>query len=221
MGWRIFQPSEWKGKPRDELRLADRPVRLRSSSAPGIWASGDCHGKGTVTHTACGHFEIVAADSLDQLMHALLILQGAQAPNVALTLNRVALGAFFAIGGYHKLFNASRHSAVTGTLREDGVHALPIMQWVLPSAEFGGGCALILGLLSVLAAFGLFVICVGAIALDAVKRIRAWQPIDRADWLDDLLYLPETLYCVGLTVVMLAGPGAWSVDARIAAFLAG
>jgi hypothetical protein len=33
-------------------------------------------------------------------MHTLLIIQGAQAPNVALTLNRVALGAFFAIGGF-------------------------------------------------------------------------------------------------------------------------
>jgi uncharacterized membrane protein YphA (DoxX/SURF4 family) len=154
-------------------------------------------------------------------MHILLIIQGAQAPNVALTLNRVALGAFFAIGGYHKLFNASRHAALTGTLQDDGVHALPIMQWLLPSVEFGGGCALIIGLLSVLAAFGLSVICIGALALDAVKRIRAWRPIDRADWLGDLLYLPESLYCIGLTVVMLAGPGPWSLDARIAALLAG
>jgi uncharacterized membrane protein YphA (DoxX/SURF4 family) len=74
--------------------------------------------------------------------------------------------------------------------------------------------------LTVLAAFGLFVVCAGAIALDAVKRIRAWQPVDRADWLGDLLYLPESLYCIGLTVVMLAGPGPWSLDARIAALFA-
>jgi uncharacterized membrane protein YphA (DoxX/SURF4 family) len=154
-------------------------------------------------------------------MDVSLILQGAQAPNAALALNRVALGAFFAIGGYHKLFNASRHATLTRTLQDDAVHALPIMQWLLPSVEFGGGVALIIGLLSVLAAFGLFVICFGALALDAVKRIRAWQPIDRADWLSDLLYLPEALYCIGLTVVMLAGPGPWSLDAKIAALLAG
>jgi putative oxidoreductase len=154
-------------------------------------------------------------------MHAFLILQGAQAPNVALTLNRVAIGVFFAISGYHKLFNASRHATLTSTLQDDGVHDVPIMQWLLPSAEFSGGCALIVGFLSVLAAFGLFVICVGALALDAVKRIRSWQPIDRADWLGDLLYVPEALYCIGLTVVMLAGPGPWSLDARIAALLGG
>lgn len=155
-------------------------------------------------------------------MHALiLITQGLHAPNAALTLNRVALGAFFAISGYHKLFNASRHAALSRTLQDDGVHALPFMQWLLPSAEFAGGLALIVGLLSVLAALGLFVISAGAIALDAIKRIRAWQPIDRADWLGDLLYVPEALYCLGLAVVMLAGPGRWSLDAVIVGFLAG
>lgn len=152
-------------------------------------------------------------------MHEFLIIQGAQAPYAALTLNRVALGTFFAISGYHKLFNASRHAALTGTLQGDGVHDLPFMQWLLPSAEFAGGSALILGFLSVLAALGLFVICLGAIALDAVKRIRAWQPLDRADWLGDLLYIPESLYCIGLTVVILGGPGPWSLDAAIEALI--
>lgn len=154
-------------------------------------------------------------------MHVLLLTQGAHAPYLALTLNRVALGVFFAISGYHKLFNASRHAALTRTLQDDGVHGLPLMQWLLPSAEFSGGWALILGFLTVLAALGLFVICAGAIAFDAAKRVRAWQPIDRADWIGDLLYIPEALYCIGLTVVILGGPGPWSLDAIIAAFLAG
>jgi uncharacterized membrane protein YphA (DoxX/SURF4 family) len=154
-------------------------------------------------------------------MHALFLIQGAQAPDVALTLNRAALGVFFVISGYHKLFNASRHEVLTRTLQDDGVHGVPIMRWLLPSAEFSGGLALIVGLLTVIAAFGLFAICAGAVALDAVKRIRLWQPIDRADWLGDLLYVPESLYCIGLAVVMLAGPGPWSFDAIIGALLAG
>ena len=149
----------------------------------------------------------------------LLITQGAQAVNAALALNRMALGVFFAISGYHKLFNASRHATLTRTVQDDGVHAVPIMQWLLPGTEFGGGCALIIGLLSVLAAFGLFVVCAGALSLDAFKRIRAWQPIDRADWLGDLLYVPEGLYCIGLTIIMLAGPGSWSLDSIAAALL--
>lgn len=155
------------------------------------------------------------------MVHLWFFVQGAQDPNAALTLNRVALGAFFAISGYHKLFNASRHATLTRTLQDDGVHAVSIMRWLLPGAEFSGGWALMLGFLSVVAALGLFVICVGALALDAVKRIRTWHPVDRADWLGDLLYVPEALYCIGLSVVMLAGPGAWSLDAKIAALLAG
>ena len=64
---------------------------------------------------------------------------------------------------------------------------------------------------------GLFLVCVGAFSLDAIRRITAWQPINRADWLADVLYLPEVLYCIGLIVVMLGGPGPWSLDALIAA----
>jgi|HubBroStandDraft_1064217.scaffolds.fasta_scaffold02124_7 uncharacterized membrane protein YphA (DoxX/SURF4 family) len=156
-----------------------------------------------------------------ETMDLSFIIKGAQIPDAALTLNRVALGTFFAISGFHKLFNQSRHTALTRTLQDDGVHGIRLMQWLLPSIEFSGGWALLLGLFAVLAAFGLFIVCAGAFALDAVKRIRAWNPIDRADWLGDLLYVPEALYCIGLSVVMLAGPGPWSVDARIVAFLGG
>jgi pyruvate/2-oxoglutarate dehydrogenase complex dihydrolipoamide dehydrogenase (E3) component len=35
------------------------------SSAPGIWALGDCNGRGAFTHTAYNDFEIVAANLLD------------------------------------------------------------------------------------------------------------------------------------------------------------
>lgn len=79
---------------------------------------------------------------------------------------------------------------------------------------------MIIGLLSALAAFGLSVICLGALLFDAIKRVRAWKPIDRADWLGDLLYIPEALYCIGLAVVMLGGPGPWSLDAKIATLIA-
>jgi len=153
-------------------------------------------------------------------MDASLLTMGANAPEVALTLNRVALGVFFGISGYLKLFNATRHMTLASTLREAGVPAVPIMQWLVPGVEFSAGCALVLGALSVLAALGLFVICLFAFKLDAIKRIDGWQPINRADWVGDVLYLPEALYCIGLAAVMLAGPGPWSLDAIIATRLA-
>jgi len=149
-----------------------------------------------------------------------LVTFGAQAPDAALALNRVALGVFFTISGYLKLFNASRHATLTNTLQQAGVPGVPIMRWFVPGVEFSAGSALMLGLLSALAAFGLFIICLFAFRLDAIKRIAGWQPINRADWIGDVLYLPEALYCIGLGVVMLAGPGRWSLDAKLTWVLA-
>jgi putative oxidoreductase len=140
---------------------------------------------------------------------------GAQAPDLALTLNRVALGVFFAISGYLKLFNVTRHATLTRTLEGSGVRAVRVMQWLVPGVEFSAGLALIVGFLSALAAFGVFVICLFAFKLDALKRIDSWMPINRFDRIGDVLYLPEVLYCIGLLVVMLGGPGPWSVDAAL------
>jgi len=36
------------------------------TSVPGIWALGDCNGKGAFTHTSYNDFEIVAANLLDK-----------------------------------------------------------------------------------------------------------------------------------------------------------
>ncbi len=36
-----------------------------ATSAPGVWAMGDCNGKGAFTHTAYNDFEIIAANLLD------------------------------------------------------------------------------------------------------------------------------------------------------------
>jgi pyruvate/2-oxoglutarate dehydrogenase complex dihydrolipoamide dehydrogenase (E3) component len=38
---------------------------ILKTSAPGIWALGDCNGKGGFTHTAYNDFEIIAANLLD------------------------------------------------------------------------------------------------------------------------------------------------------------
>ena len=148
---------------------------------------------------------------------ASVVTVGAENPELALALNRMMLGVFFAISGYLKLFNAGRHATLTRTLQDAGVPAVRLMQWLVPGVEFSAGVALIVGLLSALAAFGLFVICLFAFRLDAVKRIEGWRPINRADWIGDVLYLPEALYCVGLIVVLLGGPGRWSLDAAIRA----
>jgi uncharacterized membrane protein YphA (DoxX/SURF4 family) len=143
---------------------------------------------------------------------------GLGSPEVALAISRVAVGLFFLLSGYHKLFHPERRATLVQTLRSAGLQHVAVLQWLLPCAELSGGLAVSIGLLSVLAALGLLIISVGATLTDGIKRIAAWRPIDKADWLDDILYLPEVLYALLLLSVILAGPGPYSLDALIVGY---
>lgn len=136
-----------------------------------------------------------------------LMQNGVSAPDFALTINRVALGLFFAISGYHKLFNAGRHSSLVATFKDLGIPMVRFNQWFVPTIEFLGGLSLLSGVLAPLAATGLGTICAVACLTDGAKRVRSYQPIDKADVIDDVLYLPEVLYIIGLAIVVAAGPG--------------
>lgn len=137
-----------------------------------------------------------------------LATQGAGATDEILFINRFVLGVFFAISGYHKLFNSARHAGLIATLRACHIPCIAVTQWFVPSVEFLGGIALLFGILAPLVSVGLFVICFVAYCTDGYKRVRAYAPIDKADYLDDVLYIPEVLYGLGLLVVIFAGPGA-------------
>ena len=145
----------------------------------------------------------------------LLNLNGVGSTDIALTLNRLAVGAFFMLSGYHKLFNADRHRVFVDELKTLGVPAIGINQWWVPTVEFTAGGAVLVGFLAPLAALGLLVIILVAIATSGRQRIKLFKPISRADRIDDWLYLPETLYAVMLIVVILAGAGPYSLDAVI------
>ena len=135
--------------------------------------------------------------------------------HLALTLNRIAVGAFFMLSGYHKLFNAERHRLFTDELKELGAPAVGFNQWWVPLVEFTAGGGVLVGLLAPLAALGLLVLILVAIATSGRQRIKLFKPIDEADRIDDWLYLPETLYAFMLILVISAGAGPYSLDAVI------
>jgi putative oxidoreductase len=122
---------------------------------------------------------------------------------------------FFMFSGYHKLFNAERHRALVDEMTALHVVAIRINQWWVPSVEFAAGSAVLIGLLTPLAALGLFVIVLVASVTSGRVRIKGSQPIDRADRIDDWLYLPEILYALMLIMFVSAGAGPYSVDAVI------
>ena len=144
-----------------------------------------------------------------------ILFNGVGGADIALTLNRIAVGLFFMFSGYHKLFNAERHRALTDELKALGVHAVGFNQWWVPTVEFAAGGAVVIGFLAPLAAFGLLVITLVAIATTGPQRINLSKPIDKADRIDDWLYVPETLYAFMLIVVVSIGAGPYSLDAMI------
>lgn len=145
------------------------------------------------------------------------LLNGVGATDIAFTLNRVAVGTFFMFSGYHKLFNVQRHATLVAELTALRVPAVRFNQWWVPSVEFLGGAAVVIGFLAPLSALGLLVICLVACWTAGPDRVRAYHPIDRCDWMDDWLYLPETLYAFMLVMVISAGAGPYSLDAMILA----
>ena len=102
-------------------------------------------------------------------MHALF--NGVGGADIALTLNRIAVGLFFAFSGYHKLFNSERHRALADELKGLGVRAVGFNQWWVPAVEFTAGGAVVIGLLAPLAGLGLLVISLVAIARSGPQRI--------------------------------------------------
>ena len=148
-----------------------------------------------------------------------ILFHGVGWADIALTLNRIAVGMFFMLSGYHKLFNPQRHREMTEELKELGIHALGFNQWWVPTVEFTAGAAVVIGLLAPLAALGLLAITLVAIVTSGPQRIKLNKPIDEADRIDDWLYLPEILYAFMLIMVVSAGAGRYSLDALIVSLI--
>jgi len=140
-----------------------------------------------------------------------LLFVGIGHNDLALTLNRIAVGTFFMLSGYHKLFNAERHRSILDELKALGVPAVGFNQWWVPLVEFTAGGAVLIGL----PALGLLVIIIVAMATSGRQRIKLNKPIDESDRIDDWLYLPETLYAFMLVLIISAGAGPYSLDSLI------
>lgn len=137
---------------------------------------------------------------------------GLPAVDVALAVPRIAVGAFFAISGFHKLTVADRHASLVATLKADRVPAVGLMQWFVPFWELVSGSLVLVGAFTAFNAAVLAVVMLVACVCEAKEKVDAYRPINAADRLDDYLYLPEVLYVLLLAVPLMAGPGAFSLD---------
>lgn len=139
------------------------------------------------------------------------LVHGIGSPDLAAAICRLGVGVFFVISGSHKLCSPTRRATLRATFEADGVYN-PALMIIIPLAELAGGLGVTVGLLTVPAALGLIALCLGACCVDGVGRIPAMKPLNRFDWLGCFLYLPEVLYILALAVLVLIGPGRWSLD---------
>jgi putative oxidoreductase len=109
----------------------------------------------------------------------------------SILLARISLGLFFAISGGKKLFVASRTRQMYETLAGAGIPFPHFMTYFASSVEFVGGCLLVIGLLSSLCSAALIIDMIVAIITVRLASIPAGASF--LDWLDDFLYLPETV----------------------------
>ena len=132
----------------------------------------------------------------------------------SILLARVSLGMFFAISGGNKLFVVSRTRRMYETLVGAGIPFPHFMTYFVSSIEFISGCLLIIGLLSSVCCAALIIQMI--VAIMTVQLATIPTGLSFLDWLDDFLYLPETMYIIILIWLICSGPGRVSVDARIA-----
>jgi putative oxidoreductase len=132
----------------------------------------------------------------------------------AILLARVSLGVFFAISGGNKLFVASRTRQMYETLAGAGIPFPHFMTYFVSSIEFISGCLLVIGLLSSLCCAALIVQMI--VAITTVQLATIPTGLSFLDWLDDFLYLPETMYIIILIWLICSGTGRVTVDYRIA-----
>ena len=91
-----------------------------ATSVPGIWALGDCNGRGAFTHTAYNDFEIVAANLLDGATRKLSDRIPAYALYIDPPLGRVGMTETAARQGARKLLVAKRPMTRVGRAIEKG-----------------------------------------------------------------------------------------------------
>jgi putative oxidoreductase len=128
----------------------------------------------------------------------------------AVLLVRVSLGLFFAVSGANKLFVAGGTQTMYKTLVEAKVPFPHLMVCFVSGVELVGGSLLALGFLSSLASVALLVDMLVAILTTRLSAMpKGLSPLN---WLDDFLYLPESLYVLFFILLICSGPGKFSVD---------
>jgi uncharacterized membrane protein YphA (DoxX/SURF4 family) len=155
------------------------------------------------------------------------ILGGLGSVSVAALLARLTLGSFFVLARFRsfydpskpkgcRVFNGERYGSLRRKLCKCGFQrGLVFWTWVTAIVEVGGGLALITGLLTTIAASGLLILTLRATMCTAWVKISEQNPVDSIDCVACYLWRVEGVYIALAALIVLLGPGEFSVDALL------
>ena len=122
---------------------------------------------------------------------------------------RIFLGVFFILSGFFKLFDLKQHANLLQTLKDAHFPFADFHAYFIPLLELFCGAFILVGLLTTIASFILFVITMIAIVTDQVASVAHLRGIMT---LENFLYLPEVLYGLMFLWLFFSGPGKVSID---------
>lgn len=156
------------------------------------------------------------------------LLHGFGFHDVIQLLARLLLGLFFVLARFRFFYdpakpvgtrwlNSIRHDSLRNKMAHCGfTKPSPYFYaWFVACIEVLAGLGVFFGLLTMLSAFGLFVITLIGTRCTAYDKVVRQNPVDLIDVCSDYLWLAEPLY-IGLALaILLGGPGIYSMDAVI------
>ncbi len=122
---------------------------------------------------------------------------------------RIFLGIFFILSGFFKIFDAKQHAAILQMIKDAGIPLAEFNAYFIPFMELACGSLILVGFLTTLSSFILFVIMVTALVSDRVASISHHGGIIA---LENFLYLQEVLYALMFLWLFFSGPGKVSID---------
>ena len=122
--------------------------------------------------------------------------------NLQLLLARILLSIMFILSGLDKL---GAVEGTTGYISSLGLPFPGLTVWLTIALEILGGLAILAGFFTRYAAWALAAFCV------ATAFVAHLQP---ADQMQMIIFMKNITIAGGFLALAVAGPGAWSVDAR-------
>lgn len=145
--------------------------------------------------------------------------------DAALFIARLMLGLFFVLARFRWIydpsrpeqpwFNAKRHEHLVWKLCVCGFGQHRALAASVALAEVAGGALVLVGLGTQLAALALFIVLLGATHCTAREKTMKQEPVDKLDVCSCYLWTVEPIYIGLALLILLGGPGAWSLDALI------